>query len=730
MSSQELVKINKYSFSEKSINDFEANEFAKDCWPLVYVLSDNNKKFAYIGETTDALTRMSAHLKHQEKKELTVAHLISSQKFNKSATLDVESRLIKYISADGQFKLMNGNDGLSNHNYYQKESVYEDLFSTVWDKLRHEGIAKHSLEHIDNSDLFKYSPYKSLSSDQRQGLISIAKGLLDSDTKTLLITGGAGTGKSILAIFLFKLLQPDNNDFNFQEFSDDEDDLRMLVNQIKEKFSNPKMGLVVPMSSFRKTLQKAFANVNGLSAKMVIGPAEVAKEKYDIILVDESHRLRKRVNLGAYFGAFDKAAEKLGFDKAKCDELDWILKQSKKSIFFYDESQSIKPSDANKSSFESLKLSSSTKSMQLKSQFRVKAGNDYVRFVHNLLDNKLGDVTGFSHKNYELALFDSISDFVDKIKEKNSKFGLSRMIAGYSWKWISNKDKSLFDINIDGVSLRWNKTNVDWINSENSVDEVGCIHTTQGYDLNYSGIIFGNEITYDPSSDEIVINEKEYFDSTGKNSIKSPEELKKYILNIYRTIMLRGIKGTFIYACNDELREYLSRYIPYHSSQLVQVEKSNEVIEIEPYVNAVPLFDLQVAAGGFSSQQITEHNDWINVPKDIAISEEYFACNVIGESMNKIIPNGSICLFRKDRGGSRNGKIVLVQQSEIIDTESGSNYTVKEYRSIKTEDSNGWSHSQITLNPQSIDTIFQPLILTEDQSLNFKVVGEFVRVLL
>ena len=248
--------------------------------------------------------------------------------------------------------------------------------------------------------------------------------------------------------------------------------------------------------------------------------------------------------------------------------------------------------------------------------------------------------------------------------------------------------------------------------------------------MNYSGIIFGNEITYDPSSDEIVINEKEYFDSTGKNSIKSPEELKKYILNIYRTIMLRGIKGTFIYACNDELREYLSRYIPYHSSQLVQVEKSNEVIEIEPYVNAVPLFDLQVAAGGFSSQQITEHNDWINVPKDIAISEEYFACNVIGESMNKIIPNGSICLFRKDRGGSRNGKIVLVQQSEIIDTESGSNYTVKEYRSIKTEDSNGWSHSQITLNPQSIDTIFQPLILTEDQSLNFKVVGEFVRVLL
>ena len=439
MSFDELVKVNKYSFSDKTLTDFGTNTFAKNHWPLVYVLSDSKKNYAYVGETADALNRMATHLKHFEKKELTIAHLISSEKFNKSATLDVESRLIKYISADGKFKLMNGNLGLTDHNYYQKESVYSDLFSTVWDKLRQEGIAHHSIEHIDNSDLFKYSPYKSLSFDQRKGLISIINGLLGDDIENLVVTGGAGTGKSVLAIFLFKLLQPDNNDLNFQEFSDDEDELRDLVEQLRDKFPDPKMGLVVPMSSFRKTLKKAFANVSGLTSQMVIGPADVTKEEYDIILVDESHRLRKRVNLGAYFGAFDKAAEKIGFDKMNCDELDWILKQSKKAIFFYDESQTIKPSDANKSSFDTLKQSNSTKLMKLDSQFRVKAGNDYVRFVHNLLDNKLGDATGFSHKDYELTLFTSMSDFVVTIKDRERDFGLSRMIAGYSWNGYQKK---------------------------------------------------------------------------------------------------------------------------------------------------------------------------------------------------------------------------------------------------------------------------------------------------
>lgn len=127
---------------------------------------------------------------------------------------------------------------------------------------------------------------------------------------------------------------------------------------------------------------------------------------------------------------------------------------------------------------------------------------------------------------------------IGQIKQREEEGGLSRLIAGYSWEWISSKNKDAYDIEIGDVKLKWNGTSNDWINSDGAVNEVGCIHTTQGYDLNYSGIIFGNEISYDKDKNEIVIYSENYFDKNGKQSIKDPEELKAFIINIYKTILL------------------------------------------------------------------------------------------------------------------------------------------------------------------------------------------------
>ena len=138
---------------------------------------------------------------------------------------------------------------------------------------------------------------------------------------------------------------------------------------------------------------------------------------------------------------------------------------------------------------------------------------------------------------------------------------MSRILAGYSWKWISKGSENKFDIVIGDVKLKWNSVSDDWINTENSVNEVGCIHTTQGYDLNYTGIIFGNEISYDKLKNEIIIQKDNYHDKTGKNSISDPNDLKTFIVNIYKTMMLRGIKGTYIYACNKELQDYFKSLI-------------------------------------------------------------------------------------------------------------------------------------------------------------------------
>ena len=453
MSQHYSVQVLEYKFGKELAAELDTNSFAKNNWPVVYVLSHQNTKLAYVGETADALNRLNTHLNHEKKGKLSSAHIVCSNTFNKSATLDIESKLIRYMAADDNFKLMNGNLGLADHNYYQKEELYSQLFTDVWGKLRAAGLAKHSLEYINNSDLFKYSPYKSLSHDQVQGLKAILKGIPSDCVKSLVINGGARTGKSVLAIFLFKLLHSGENDVNFREFSDDENEMRLLVNKVRKNYPNPKMALVVPMSSFRKTLQKAFAGVDGLSRKMVVGPADVSKETYDIILIDESHRLRKRKNLGAYFRAFDKAAHRLGFEREKCNELDWMLKQSDKSIFFYDRYQSIKPSDVDRSAFENLERSKQTKLLELKSQFRVQAGDDYVDFVKRLLDNKLGDSTTYSPMNYELVMFDSPQALVSAIHKKDDEHGLARLIAGYSWPWVSKKDTGKYDIQLGDVRL-------------------------------------------------------------------------------------------------------------------------------------------------------------------------------------------------------------------------------------------------------------------------------------
>ncbi|GAA0845995.1 hypothetical protein GCM10009113_20000 [Marinobacter szutsaonensis] len=734
MSHSPMVEIQRYPFSREALNDLRDNAFAAGNWPLVYVLSDEKHRRAYIGETTDTLTRMSTHLKHNEKQLLTAVHLITSEYFNKSATLDVESLLIKYMAADGKFTLLNGNLGLADHNYYQRDALYEEVFREVWNRLIAKGVVSRTLDHLDNSDVFKYSPYKSLSFDQRQGLLTILHELTNPGVQNIVVEGGAGTGKSVLAIFLFKLLNSEDHQINLREFSDEEAEIQSLLKSLRESLPKPKMALVVPMTSFRTTLKKAFKHVSGLSPDMVISPSELTKQHYDIVLVDESHRLRKRKNLGAYFGSFDKACKALGMDKNTCSEVDWVSQQADKAIFFYDEGQSIKPSDADVEVFRRLKSAKGSVTHRLLSQFRVKAGQPYVEFVDKLLNGRLDDGVVFTAKNYDFEVFDSLSDMVSTINEKEEQVGLSRLIAGYSWPWASKKDAEAYDIVIDDIRLRWNSTNTDWINKEGSHREVGCIHTTQGYDLNYAGIIFGEEIRYDPESQSIVIEKDNYHDRTGGQGIKDPAELKQYIINIYRTIMLRGIRGTFVYACDKALRDYLKQHIPAHAANAKERESANAA-DLEPYVNAVPLFDLQAAAGDFgtlndvSDLDPGKHDDWVAVPEGIRVNKDMYACRVFGESMNRVIPNGALCLFRTDRGGSRNGKTVLVECLDSIATDSGSRYTVKVYESFKTGDENGWRHTHIQLKPNSYDDSFKSIELTDEEAHQYRVVGEFFCVI-
>ena len=551
------VEINKYSFSKAGSAEYVLNTYMNNLWPVVYIIKDDTIGEAYIGESTNAINRMKNHLANEDRKKLADLLIISCDKFNKSAVLDIESNLIQYMSSDGRYKLQNGNTGLINHNYYQREQ-YQGLFDNLWEHLLVEKYAKNPLSRIDNSDLFKYSPYKSLTNDQHDSVLEILGLLTKKEENTIFVEGGAGTGKTILAIYMMKLLKTDIMDHHLDAEDETYSSELRMISQLKEKFPNPRVALVVPMTSLRKTLKKVFANVKGLKSSMVIGPSEVSKNEYDVLIVDEAHRLRKRKNI-TNFKSFDDANKLLGFDIHEGTELDWILKQSKNQIFFYDEGQSIKPSDIDQAKFIKQKWSSSL--LKLVSQHRVKGGMDYINYIDKLLHCRLekGDKK-FESEHYEFVLYDSLTDLYADLKKKEDEFGLCRLLSGYSWEWKSAK-ADVPDITIEGLNLKWNTTNEDWINSPNAFNEVGCIHTTQGYDLNYTGIIFGKEITYNTETKQIEINTSQYFDKKGKQGIEDPATLKAYILNIYKTMMLRGIRGTYVYVCDDGLREYMKEII-------------------------------------------------------------------------------------------------------------------------------------------------------------------------
>ena len=110
------------------------------------------------------------------------------------------------------------------------------------------------------------------------------------------------------------------------------------------------------------------------------------------------------------------------------------------------------------------------------------------------------------------------------------------------------------------MKKQWNHCTEDWILSREAIDEVGCIHSVQGYDLNYGFIILGNEIGYDVEKQCMLIRPQNYFDQNGKRSAEY-KDLKEYIRHIYYVLLTRGIRGTYLYICDPALREYISEYV-------------------------------------------------------------------------------------------------------------------------------------------------------------------------
>jgi len=537
-------------------------------WSVVYMI--NSKKEMYVGETSSFQNRFRQHLNNPQRSLFEIIRLVGDQDFHKSYVLDIEQRLIRLCSADGKFKLQNKSAGQSAEHIYPQKKDCEQKMREIWGLMSSEQLTDHSYDELINTNIFKYSPYTVLTKEQNEVAYEVLQQLLndlrEKRSGTSVVNGSAGTGKTIVAlnvIFTLSNILRINHDVSYNP----RDKWQVLIKEWKEyieKNSMPKIAFVVPMQSIRKTLSQVVIEIgDGLQKNLVVGPTAVVKNHYDIVFVDESHRLKRRKNIMEY-KSFDSCCKKLGMNPSNTNQLDWIIRCCKHRVLFYDGSQSIKSADVSPTEYKHSLGLDRTFQYFLKSQMRCLGGNDYIDYVKDAFNAKLTQRKEFG--SYEIKVYEDVDKMVQTIKQKDASHGLSRVVAGYSWEWVTKNvpldkiiQKNLFDINIQGHKYIWNTTDENWILSANAINEIGCVHTTQGYDLNYIGIIFGKEIEWKEELGEFQVNLDEFWDVKVKSA--TPEEkVKEYIINAYKVMMTRGIKGCYMYACNPGMRKYLKKW--------------------------------------------------------------------------------------------------------------------------------------------------------------------------
>ncbi len=577
-------EIEEIPFEAASLRDYPDPTGKLSNWPAVYAI--NSRRDIYVGETGNALLRMTQHRRDPKKQHLDVARILLDDTFHRSACYDLESLLIQWFYSNGVYTVINANDGHRNEDYAGRDA-FQPRFREVFEDLRRRGLFQHSLREIENSDFFKLSPFKSLVPDQERAILEILKALFEDieaeRRATMVVAGQPGTGKTVVGVSLIKTLRDIETSRGVDDAEQGSSISDYFAQGYPELLHGLRVGIVVPQQSLRTSIARIFDRAPGLDRSMVLTAYDVGKavEPYDVLVVDEAHRLNQRANQssGSLNKAFTEINERLfGRDSTELTQLDWIRAQSKHSILLMDAEQSVRPADLPPEVIGEVvgEAKASHNFFSLKTQMRVTAGADYIAFVRDMLAGRhperpdLGD--------YEFVLFDDIGAMKKRIQRRDRTDGLSRLAAGYAWTWESDpKKKGMkrvplakrpYDIEIDGHRWRWNSAEKDWINSPDALDEVGSIHTVQGYDLNYAGVIIGRDLRLDPRTGTIRFDRSQYRDKKGMENnrqrgiVYTDDDIERYVKNVYAVLLTRGIRGTYVYVCDEPLREHLRAFIP------------------------------------------------------------------------------------------------------------------------------------------------------------------------
>jgi DUF2075 family protein/DNA replication protein DnaC len=370
-------------------------------------------------------------------------------------------------------------------------------------------------------------------------VLNLAKSSTAINKNVLIVQGGPGTGKSVVAINLLVHLIKDQE----------------LVAQYVTKNAAPRAVYEAKLTGSMK--KSAISNLfTGSGAYHSID-----KNSFDVLLVDEAHRLNEKS------GIFKNLGE---------NQIKEIIEAAPLSVFFIDEDQKVTFSDiGSKEEIEKWTCASKAKihHLTLESQFRCNGSNGYLSWLDKILD--IRETANFSLEglDYDFRIFSDPKKLQELIFEKNKIDNKARLVAGYCWNWISRNDPSSFDITFSefNFEMKWN-LNTDgslWIQAPNSVTEVGCIHTCQGLEVDYIGVIIGPDLIVRngkvitmPGARAKTDKSLNGFKKLLKESpILAKAKADEIIKNTYRTLMTRGMKGCYIFCTDLETKAYFENML-------------------------------------------------------------------------------------------------------------------------------------------------------------------------
>lgn len=283
---------------------------------------------------------------------------------------------------------------------------------------------------------------------------------------------------------------------------------------------------------------------------------DTPQNEFDALIVDEAHRLNR------FSGLFGNLGD---------NQIKEIINASKFSVFFIDEDQRVTLKDIGRVEeieMWAFKADAEVTVLELSSQFRCNGSDGYLAWLDNVLQIRDTINDDIKDLDYEFRVMSSPVELRDLIFKRNKERNRARLVAGYCWKWPSKSDNSAYDIEFSEYDfrMRWNLTEDGslWIISPNSVSEIGCIHTCQGLEVDYIGVIVGGDLVVRngkvvtdaskrASSDNSV---KGYKKLMKQDKVKASAQLELIIKNTYRTLMTRGMKGCYVYFTDKETEDY------------------------------------------------------------------------------------------------------------------------------------------------------------------------------